>query len=215
MLGGKITRFLAVLVCAVVFGSGAARGALITIEIEAVADIVDDPFGYLEGKIRVGSIITGSYTYDLSTPDTSSLIYVGHYEHWAPPGGIWLTVGGFEFKSDPANLDFVVEIVNDSVSGGLHDTYILRSYDNLPLTDGTSVGNISWTLRDSSATALSSITLPMNVPVVDDWGFNRLSFGGGTRAKGFVIEGHVTSAIPEPATMVLLGLGGLLLRRRS
>ena len=47
-----------------------AQAALVTIQIEAVVDSVDDLFGYLEGNITPGDIITGSYTYDLSTPDT-------------------------------------------------------------------------------------------------------------------------------------------------
>jgi hypothetical protein len=191
-----------------------AQAALITIQIEAVVDSVDDPFGYLEGNITPGDIITGSYTYDLSTPDTNPSLHVGDYEHWAPPGGISLTVGGFEFKSDPGNLDFLIEIIDDSSSGGLHDSYILGSYGNLPLADGTFVGGIWWYLKDSTASALSSIALPINAPVLDDWGFNRLSLGGGTRARPFGIMGHVTSAIPEPATIVLFGLGGLLLGRR-
>jgi hypothetical protein len=204
--------FLAIVVLGgLVFWPTPTEAALVTIEIEAVVDSVDDPFGYLEGKIIVGDIITGSYTYDLSTPDTNPSLYVGDYEHHAPPCGIFLTVSGFEFRTDPTNVDFLVEVVNNNA--GI-DGYLLISDNNLPLPNGTLVGGISWTLIDYTKSAFSSTDLLTKAPVLDDWGFNRLSFGGGTRASGYGIMGHVTSAIPEPATIVLLGLGGLLFGRR-
>lgn len=191
------------------------EAALVTIQIEAVVDSVDDPDNYLEGLVAVGDPITGTYTYDTDTPDsTPEYATVGRYEHFAPPAGIYLTVGGFEFETDSLNVDFLMAIADNVTSGGLHDSYWIQSYNNLPLVDETFIVTIFWTLRDYSATAISSIDLPMTAPVLDDWGVNLLSFGAGTRARGFVIEGHVTSAIPEPGTMVFLGLGGLLLRRR-
>jgi len=130
-----------------------------------------------------------------------------------PPAGISLSAGGFDFTSDPTNVDFVIEIINDYTSGGLHDAYLLVSYYNLPLSNGTYLGGITWHLADYSATALSSIQLPITPPVLPDWQINSLTFGGGTYEEPCGISAHVTSAVPEPATIVLLAVGALLLRK--
>jgi hypothetical protein len=208
-------RIAGLLLLAGVFLAGAlpANGYPVTIYIEAVVDTVDDSGNYLEGKISPGSLITGYYIYESTTPDTNPSLYVGDYEHYTPPYGISLTVGGFEFKTNPLNVDFLLEIINDYTSGGLHDAYGLISYNNLPLYNGTSVNEISWWLTDTSATALSSTDLPSTAPSLDDW-----QSIVGLRLEGdktFLIDAHVTSAVPEPATILLLATGALLLKRRT
>lgn len=189
-----------------------AQATLITIEITAEVDAVYDPSGYLEGNIGVGDTITGTYSYESTTLDTNPSPYVGDYEHFASPAGIFLSVGEFDFTTDLANVAFLVEIINDYTSGGLHDSYILRSYSNLPLSNEVSVDHISWSLRDSSATALSSTDLPTTAPVLDAWlSRNELRLEG--ERLGYIIDAHVTSAIPEPATIVLFAIGALLSRQ--
>lgn len=194
-----------------------AKASLVIVQITAEVDRVDDPFGYLGGKIKVGDTITGMYTYDLSTLDSNPSPQGADYVYRNEPSGIFLRVGGFEFKSDPLTLDFVIEIINDHFSGGLSDIYLLISYSNLPLSNGSAVGGISWTLEDTTGKALSSDALPTSAPFLNDWGFNFLNFGGGTRAQSFAIGGRVTSAeiIPEPATILLLSAWVLLLRKRK
>jgi len=200
-------------VCALSFCARPAQAELITIEIEGVVDFVDDDGNYLEGKISPGDIITGFYTYESRTPDSSPLDPVqGNYWNYAPPAGIALTVGGFNFMTDPFNIEFHVAIRNDNQSGD--DVYWIHSDETLFLPNGTLVGGISWTLKDHTGSALSSDALPTTAPALDDWQENILNFGGGTRASGYSILGHVTSAIPEPATILLFGLGTMLLRKR-
>jgi len=201
------------IICALSFCAPPAQATLITIEIEAVVDSVDDEFGYLEAKVSPGDIITGSYTYESRTPDTNPSMHVGDYRHHSAPCGISLTLGGFEFKSDPANLDFTVEIINDSTSGGLHDAYGVLSGSNLALSNGTIVDHISWWLGDSSATALSSTELPTTAPVLSVWQSRNWLRLDGERGL-YIVDGHVTSAIPEPRTLLLLTFGGLFLRKR-
>jgi hypothetical protein len=188
---------------------------LITIEIEAVVDSVMDDGNYLEGKINPGDTITGFYIYESTTPDSSPLdTVVGHYYHYAPPAGILLTVGGFEFMTDPNNIKFEMLIVNDNPSG--HDIYAFGSSNNLPLSNGVTVGDISFQLNDPTGSVFSSDALPTTAPVLDDWQENILNIGGGPGGHGqsFGILGHVTSAVPEPASIILLGLSGLLLRKQ-
>ena len=209
----KITFLVAVILCGLIFWPEPAEATLITIEIEGVVDSVIDNGNYLEGKIKPGDIIRGFYVYESTTPDSSPLDPVqGNYWHYAPPAGIALTVGGFNFMTDPFNIAFRIVIRNNTPSG--NDIYGVESSNNLHLSNGTLVGGILWSMKDHTGSALSSDALPTTAPALDDWQDNILNFGGGTRANGYAILGRVTSAIPEPATIVLLGLGGLLLGRR-
>lgn len=208
----NIVSIMAACFCSISFCAKPADAALITIQIEAVVDSVQDEGNYLEGKIGVGDIIKGFYTYESSTSDTNPSSYVGDYEHFLSPCGIFLSVGGFDFQTDLTNVYFLAEIINDSISGGLHDGYIVISYSNVPLSSGVPVDYISWLLRDSTGVALSSDALPTTAPVLNDWRTNRLRLEADRR---YLVDAHVTSAIPEPAMMILLGIGGLFLRKRS
>jgi hypothetical protein len=187
-----------------------ANGYPVTIYIEAVVDTVQDSGNYLEGKISAGNLITGYYIYESTTPDSSPADpVVGHYYHYSPPAGISLTVGGFDFKTDPANVDFLVGIVNNNTSG--HDIYWIHSYNNIDLSNETSVDSISWQLNDPTGTVFSSDTLPVTPPFLDNWQTNILNISGD---RTFGIWAHVTSAVPEPVTIVLFGIGGLFLIKR-
>lgn len=195
--------------CGLVFWPAIAQATLITIEIEGVVDFVDDPYGYLEGQVNPGDTITGFYIYESTTPDSEPLPTLGRYEHSTPPHGIFISLGGFDFETDPANVDFLVEVADNYSST---DNYLLRSYNNIPLSNGTLVDHISWQLDDPTNTALSSDALPTTPPALDDWQFNHLRLHG--ERGGYIIDAQVTSAIPEPASISILCLGGLLLRKR-
>lgn len=146
-------------------GAPPAKGYLVTIAIEAVVDSVDDDAGYLEGKISPGNIITGYYTYESTTPDSIPADpVVGHYWHSASPAGVSLSSGGFSFQTDPANVDFLIGIVNNGTSGGLHDGYWFTSYNNLPISNGRLVDLITWSLEDPTANAFSNDSLPTTPP---------------------------------------------------
>jgi hypothetical protein len=221
-------RAIVLIGVAAVFCSLPASGALITIKIEAVVDDIVEAGGYLNGRIKVGDLITGTYTYDTDTPDMdwlwgSESPFVARYHYFNPPYGISLSAGGFDFMTDPANTNFLIEIVNHYASV---DAYSVISYTNLPLFDSTPVGHISWGLRDYSASAIPSAALPTTAPVLGDWETSLLQFGAGSGggrgeggtgpAIGFGVMGHVTSAavIPEPATIVLLGFATILVGKR-
>jgi len=204
----QIVSIMAGCFCAICFCPTRTEATLITIEVEGVVDDVYDPYGYLEGKIEVGTIIEGIYTYD---PSVSRL--PGHQYEFSFPCGVSLIAGGFKFETDPTRVDFAIGIGNNVSEG---DGYFFISYRNIPLSAEVPVGGISWTLEDSTGKALLSDALATTAPVLEDWGFNRLNIGGGTRARPFGFLGHVTSAevIPEPSTILFLCLGSLILRKR-
>jgi len=207
----------ALVLCTLSFWPSLARAELVPIAINAEVTSVWGNFDSLEGRINVGDLITGVYIYDSSTPDSRPVDdQVGIYEHYTPPAGITLTVGGFVFMTDPDNVEFIVKIRNDaSIVGALYDFYEFRSENNLPLPNGFTVNYIELQLRGHSASALLSDALPTSAPVLDDWetgDWNLVITGVG---RTFLLRGRLTSTalIPEPATFALLGIGTLVLLR--
>lgn len=115
-----------------------------------------------------GTPFVGTYTFDLSTPNTSGsgMASVADYWHTTAPYGIIVQIGAHVFRSSPDNPSFLVELVNNHYSGG--DNYLLRSYTNLP-TEGASIDHISWQLDDPTQTALSSTVLTNTPPDLSVW----------------------------------------------
>ena len=188
-----------------------AQAELITIAIEATVDTVSDPCGHLEGEIIAGSLITGHYIYESTTPDSNpSNPKVGNYWHNQTPYGVYLFSNGFEFATD---VNFMMEIVNDN--SGI-DAYSFESDNNKLLHNGVTVTEISWQLHDSTMTVLSDDALPIIAPVLSAWDENYLYIRGGPRGIEFSFSAEVTSAtvVPEPATLVLIAVGAVGLRRR-
>jgi len=209
---------LAVVMCGLFFCAPRADAALVTISITAEVTNVYDTGALLEERINVGDIITGTYTYDTSTPDLDPRINVGCYRQYEPPCGVSLNVGGFVFRTDPDNVDFLFEIRNNFRA--LYDRYKLISENNLPLPNSTQILYIRFSLIDDSMNALpdeAGDALPTTAPVLDDWLIGAYNLTVVCRgAPGAYFKGRLTSAIPEPATILLLAFGGLaLLRKRK
>lgn len=175
-------------------------------------DSIWDEGNYLEGRIRPGDIITGWYTYDSSTPDSSpSDMVQGNYWYYDSPAGLSLTVDGFTFETDPEDVEFRIAIRNDITPWG-GDIYAIGSSNNLYVANDILVESITWQLYDPVGNALTSDSLPTMPPVLDDWESNLLRISG---CRTFGISAHVTSAIPEPTTILLLGLATIFLRNRK
>jgi len=201
-------------------GVGETLAEIVEISLVAEVRLVNDSSDLLEGRIQVGDLITGSYVYDSATPDSSPSSTVGDYWYYDQPYGIFLSAGGFDFRTDPDNVMFLLVIANDH--GGLHrDNYSLTSYNNLPLYEGVFITEIHWQLGDDSGNALSTDALPLIPPVLSDWesvyGLN--IDGARTRSESFVVRADVVSVevVPEPVTVLLLTLGGaaVMVERRA
>jgi len=213
----KTVLITVIILCELSFLVAPTEATLITIEITGEVTRMRDDRGLLEGKINIGDIITGTYTYDSSTPDSDPRGYAGRYEHYKPPCGICLKVGGFEFKTDPSNVNVVVRIYNDPPLATLVDEYVVVSYNNLPLSNGVLPGKIALS-AGSFSNPLSSAALPTTAVNLPGWDEALILCWGAAGEKDFYIEGEITSdtLIPEPATFIMFGLGTLaLLRKRK
>jgi hypothetical protein len=201
-----------------------ARAELIKIGLTGLVDYVDDPYNLLENGVHQNDSITGFYIYDSATPDSNPQSHVGEYVYSTAPFGISLTVGGLTFQTDLTNVDFRISVVNGIESGGGGDQYFVGSSNNLFFNNNVYIELLSWQLTDYSYTAISSTELPVVPPNLFAWqSGNDLDILGGLGGtppcfdEPFDIRGHVTSVylIPEPATILLLATGALLLKRRS
>lgn len=151
--------------------SAQARPGDVTVRLVAKVTRVGRPIAGL--TVKVGDRITGSYKYNTRTPDTQrSNPKVGDYMHRQAAYGISLRVNGVDIKTDPAAVQFLIELVNDSapdVSGTSHDHYLLRSYKNTSSLARLKVSHISWQLDDPTHSNLSTKKLTGLHPKLSNW----------------------------------------------
>jgi hypothetical protein len=139
---------------------------------------VVDPFNLLGGAIHVGDKIRGKYNYDTGTPDSEPDPHRGIYEHTSSTYGIELKAGGLVFKTNPSDVKYGIEIVNDYGYSIPIDEYRVVSVNNLQLSNGMEVYMIHLELIDLTANALSSDALPTTVPDVSDWTIKNFTIMG-------------------------------------
>jgi hypothetical protein len=196
-------------------------GGLVVVRFTAELTGVRDDWGLLQGRINIGDTITGTYTYDTSIPDAYPNPSAARYEYYAPPSGISVQAGGFVSRSNPDNTYFFVEIEDDAhLVAGTRDTFSSASENNLPFGSDVFVDKILLDFEDYSGHALSNDALPTVAPILTDWPLAKIEMGGYDPEHGrrlFTFEGNITSAslIPEPATLGVLGLGGVALLRNG
>ena len=181
-------------VAGLVWTAPSANCAQMKIEIRASVSLVDDPDNLLNNTVRPGDIITGVYSYSFAV-DSNSLPEVGDYRYTTAPNGIRLNVNGLTFATDPADVDFLLEVVNNYQN---LDNYLLISYNNLFAVSASGefvMNTIEWQLDDPTQTALSSAALPRTPPILSDWQsiFGLTIFSSGD--NHFLIRANVTSAV--------------------
>lgn len=130
--------------------------------------LVDDMASALGGQINVGDRLYVDYVYDPSTPDSNAAAEVGDYWHTTAPYGVYVNMGPWALRSDPANVNFLVEYVNDYYN---LDNFVFHSYNNITaMGPALDVEIISWQLDDPTMSALTSTApVPIDLSAWQSW----------------------------------------------
>jgi hypothetical protein len=147
-----------------------AEADSISINFTAEIVYVDDMYCFcLPQDISVGDTIHGYYIYDSDTLDSNPDPHVGDYTYSTPPNCLVVFAGNHIFRTDFVNVDNVF-VIHDSVTdGGLHDYYSYSSYKNVLTIPGYPTYRIWISLIDKTGTALSSDSLPLTAPDLNNW----------------------------------------------
>ena len=200
-----ILSVLVVLLCFVEL----SQAAPITIQISG--NVTSASGSALPDTIYEGVTFTGTYTYDSSTIDSEPTNQkLGAYWHNAPYG-INVSLGGYEFKTDPTHIEKFLVCLDLYYGNGYY--YTINSYQNISLPTGITVEEIRWVLGDGTRSAISSDILPITEPILTDWNYNVFRI---IDQDNFSIEGTVTQVvlIPEPASIFMLTMGIFCFRRK-
>lgn len=204
---GKLMRkgfiVLAILGCFAV----SVNAAIVTVEVTATVNNQSN-LDYFNGDISVGDTLTMIYSYDTNTEMEPQFYADAAAYTLETPYLLEIGIKNQTFKS---NSYFEI-FVEDDRSG--RDVYAINSSQALLNGTTTDMGVvISLNLIDYTQTALNSIALPSTLPILDYWSIATIDLISG---RDFGIYADVTSIemVPEPATMLMFGLGGLLIRKR-
>ncbi|QKK08066.1 MAG: PEP-CTERM sorting domain-containing protein [Planctomycetota bacterium] len=122
--------------------------------------------------------------------------------------------GNFDTGSVDSNVNHLNELTDDGQLQGNNDILLVESFQlprafngNFDDSNPIDLYSITWTPSDYSARNVSGITRHVNFSVYTD------SFGTSVEYTGDV-SGFSFDVVPAPASMALLGLGGLVAGRR-
>ena len=135
-----------------------------TFRLSGVLTQVDDPSSVLDGSIQPGLRFSGHYVLETTTGDSNADPTVGDYWHSAAPAGLRVEMGNYVFETDPANVSFLVEVVDRPGD----DHFVMHTYNNRA-TGGVLVEPISWQLDDFTGAAVTSDALITGPPQLAAW----------------------------------------------
>jgi hypothetical protein len=201
-----------------------------TVEVTGVVDdIAIQGNMTLDGSVQVGTVMTGTCTYEATTPDLDSSDYSGIYSLLSQT----MAIGNYTFYDDqPYSAAFFNTWVTDayfqSISnqtifdGTVQDEGVTKTYDDFDwYKDEATLFHLG-----NNTTSNPDDSLPDSFPPLTFFtGQNQfkvdflsnLSYPGDVDYDGFTITGHITSIeiVPEPTMLCALTLGGLgLIRKR-
>ncbi len=226
----KVSRFATVLfVAAVVFATTRSAPAyIVTVHVEGIVSSVETGGGLtLDGSVIAGStVMEGYYTYDTETPDQALSDSYGRYSLLS----ISMTAGNYTFTHDPAaGLDPYFYICVETSGGFYYDIVSPSSifYGPCYLNDqpttledlNLSIRGISWFLpSNSDGTITDALPDENTFPDLSVFTEEKLLYVANDSSPWLSIFSDITSltVVPEPASVLLFGLGGVaLLRKRK
>ncbi|NQT52616.1 PEP-CTERM sorting domain-containing protein [bacterium] len=211
-----------------------ASAVPITFDLVGQVDSVSDPAGILAGAgvpVAVGDTFTGSYTFESTTPDGNPAASLAQYFVMGAPYGFSVNMGGATYSYTTGGSPSVhITVGNNNPT---MDTYGVSRISPIDVVSTATFPSIAWmdmmfTLMDTTGAVFSDTNLLLTPPTLSDFNINSFLLIGNTGTTdppGFSISGRLTDltlhgagdpVIPEPCTLVLLGLGsmGLASRRR-
>ena len=218
---------LAMVVCWVAGGSASAE--IVTIQVQGVVEGITSSSGFeLDGSVDIGTIMTGFATYDTG----ASLQDFDHLVAY-PFISVYVDLGNYKFSNDVEPGDssyirtsydggYIYSIKNSPthIEGNAIIDNILQPIDN----DfwGSSLNPFMKTGIRSAPDTGSPYPLPdpsLDISDYDMYNEFRIILGYSSEGSSYSrsIYGHLTyfETVPEPGTVLLLGLGGLgLIRKR-
>lgn len=195
----KFPRICAFLAVGALGASGVANAELVTVQVSATVNHVNDPGMVLGGAVQPGATVTGTYTFETGTADADSNPEFGHYRHPQGVGGLELSVAGLSIKTDPgasAGL-FTVDVINSEYDEGYH----VVSMDNLlPLSNGAQLYDAGIHLHSGSGTdAFNSDALPATPPAPAQFDERQIHVAGSNGSDYFNFDAKIDSLVVEGA----------------
>ncbi len=130
-----------------------------------VREIWDDG-NVITNNINIGDTISGSYTFNTSTPDIDSSPNIGFFEHQPGSGdyGFDLSINSLNIKTDPNSNQFNI-FMFDGVTDA--DIYSADTYGaQIPFINGSLIDSISVHINDPSRNTITSATLTNTPPIL-------------------------------------------------
>lgn len=180
----------------------------VTWEFAGAITFVSDENDFLGGAVTVGSAFSGSYTFESTTPDGSPD---------DPTRGTY---------SD-AITTLSGQVGTVSFFGAVGTVNRLTIFDDLSISDSDQYGIsvdiellgktvvFRWILFDATASVFSDDSLPLSPPDLGSFYTRRLDIFSESETNPFFLSGQLTSLVPEPGMLLLLGVGALALAKRG
>jgi len=172
----------------------------------------------VEGIVAVGDSFSGIVRYYSLAQDRDESDYSGLYEYDITPNGISVKTDTITFMTNPESVDLSVFVSHDGRPVVPRDVWGVYSLNNLPILGGdVPVDSINL----GAAANYGKLTDDSLLTTADQfagWYHMELRVYGTGTERALYFDGYITSMylVPEPATIGLLGVGGLtLLSRRK